>query len=189
MRTCRCADKPCKVSEGSALFAYVAVDIAPASIFAAYEAAQFVQPVGAAAHLVSCDEFDRRHDRSLGFSERFDLQSEPTRRVGRGRVDVEIRGAGVRRPGRAQIIRCAKQHTRCNASASVRARVARFHRRRYSGHSIARSAALWRRCADRARRRRRDSRTVVALTTMAYSSDFQARPRAIRIFWMSLVPS
>jgi hypothetical protein len=50
---------PCALSEAMNLrLADVAVDVAPAAIVAADEAAEFVQAVSAAAHFISCDEFD-----------------------------------------------------------------------------------------------------------------------------------
>ncbi|SIT37170.1 hypothetical protein BN2475_100153 [Paraburkholderia ribeironis] len=104
-----------RLRKGRPLFADITVDIAPAAVVAAHEAAQLVQPVRASAHFVAGNEFDGGMI-GVAFGECLDLQSEPTRCVGRRGVRVEIGGAGVRRPGGAQIIRCT-DHIRAVARA------------------------------------------------------------------------
>lgn len=100
----------------------VAVDIAPAAIVTADEAAQFVQAMSAASDLISCDEFDFRVGLVLR-DEAPDLQTQPAWRIGRVRVCVEIGRARLRRPCGAQKVACAEH-------IGAIARAHQFERRR-----------------------------------------------------------
>ncbi len=64
------------------MVAYIAVDIAPASIVTPDEAAQFVQPVRPPTRLEPRDEFDFRMNAIGRGAEAFDLQTQPAGRVG-----------------------------------------------------------------------------------------------------------
>lgn len=139
--------------------AHIAIDIAPAAIFTSDETARFMQPMRPSAHFVARDE--------LHFGVRivqrrvpFDLQTEPAWRIGRIGVDVEIGGAGLRRPGIAQIVGLAEhvggiarahqfERARCGRAAVDEAAAAVSETRRLAGvASIRRGAAA--RAIDRA---------------------------------------